>query len=122
MAVKNKSKANRNKKQTGCGQKGGSCDGVKMMGGYSSASSFGQELYGGPDDQTRGLNGAIATRSVGGYRNSSSSKNSKSKSNRKAKGGSALLDLALPAGLVFAQQRMTRSCKSKKNFSRRYRK
>lgn len=111
----------RNGKQTGCGQKGGACDGVKMMGGYSSASSFGQEVYGGATEQTRGLNGAIAMRSVGGFRRNSS-ENSKSKSNRKAKGGSAILDLAVPAGLIFAQQRMTRSRKSKKNFSRRYRK
>jgi hypothetical protein len=96
------------RKQTGCGK--------KIMGGNGGASGHGVAVYGMEPTSVDGH--LIKMNQVGGYRSGS-----KSRSNRgKKHGGSAMVDVAVPAILTLAQRQMTRSRKSKKNFSRRYRK
>jgi hypothetical protein len=99
------------KKQRGCGS--------KMMGGNGVASGYGVAVYGMEPTSADGH--FIKMNQVGGYR-SSKSRRRGSQSRNKKYGGSAMVDVAVPAILTLAQRQMTRSRKSKKNFSRRYRK
>ena len=105
------------KKQRGCSLRGGlakieggDCAAKPMNGG--DASTHAERVYGAAGQQEAAPGGnLIATHlKVGGYRhgrrNSSKSKKGGKKSAKR--GGTGLLDLVVPAALVYGQQRYTR--------------
>lgn len=113
------------KKQRGCSMKGGlakmeggNCATKPMNGGEAKlmeggdASTHAERVYGAVGQQGAAPGGnLIATHlKVGGYRhgrrNSSKSKKGGKKSAKR--GGTGLLDMVVPAALVYGQQRYTR--------------
>lgn len=87
------------KKQMGC----------SMMGG--DGSTHAENIYGKADQQVAAAgHGNLIATMKGGYRKSPKSPKTK-------RGGSSIIDLAVPAVLLYGQQRYTR--RSKKNASKR---
>jgi len=97
MAKKNRSKDHR---QVGCGN-------GKMTGG--DAAAWGTKVYG--TEPTAGPDGFVVKMNpqpqhmTGGWKNKKS-KNSPSASSMKKHGGSTLVDLAVPAGMIMGQRAM----------------
>jgi len=110
------------KKQRGCAMKGGNCAAKSMMGG--DASTHAERIYGAAGHQSAGQGNLIATsgRMGGGYRHRRNKKNT-SKSMGGTKGGMGIVDMAVPAALLYGQQKYAgRSRKnkfSKSRFTRR---
>jgi len=98
------------KKQRGCAMKGGSCVAKHMMGG--DASQHAESVYGAAGQQQAGQGNLIATsgKMSGGYR-------------KKHRGGTTIADLAVPAALLYGQQKYLRRSRknkfSKGRFTRR---
>ena len=109
------------KKQRGCSMKGGDCAAKPLMGG--DASTHAERVYGAAGQQVAGQGNLIATHSgkmAGGYRH----RKNKSKSKGGAKrGGTAIVDMAVPAALLYGQQKYLRRSRknkfSKSRFTRR---
>lgn len=83
-------------------------------GGDGGATGFGEYTYGGPGEQLRGPDGSISMRTGG-------------RNNRKQGGKSVLMDVAVPAVLLYANNNIYKNKTSNKSrkfrrSTRRYRK
>ena len=98
--------------------RGGDCSAKPIMGG--DASTHAERVYGAAGHQSAGQGNLIAMR--GGYRHRRNK--SKSRGGSKKRGGTAIMDMAVPAALLYGQQKYasrSRKNKSAKNrFTRRH--
>jgi len=93
-----------------------------VRGGDGGATGFGEYTYGGPGDQHRGQDGSISMRAGGRNNRQQGGRN-----NRQQGGKSVLMDVAVPAVLLYANNNIYKNKTSNKSrkfrrSTRRYRK
>lgn len=118
------------KKQRGCSMRGGlvkiggDCSAKPIMGG--DASTHALRVYGAAGQQAAapGHGNVIATHGMsGGYRHNRRNKSKRGGASQK-RGGTAVVDLVVPAALLYGQQKYLRRSRknkfSKSRFTRRH--